>query len=79
MDIGRWLRELREAKGLSHADIERRAGLLRPYVSRIDCGRTMPSLPTLDKGAKALDLDLYQFQVALSFGERLDDLVVAGT
>lgn len=32
--IGERLREIREAKGLSQGDIERRTGMLRMYVSR---------------------------------------------
>ena len=54
MDIGKRLREIREAKGLSQADIEKRSGLLRSYVSRVEGGYTAPSLATLEKFAKAL-------------------------
>ncbi len=60
MDIGTRLHELRKAKGVSHADIERRTGLMRPYISRIGCGHTIPSLATLEKWVKALDLQMYQ-------------------
>ena len=60
MDIGKRLRELREAKGLSQGDIERRSGLLRSYISRVEGGYTAPSLLTLDKFAKALDVEPYQ-------------------
>ena len=60
MEIGRRLRELREARNLSQGDIERRTGLIRCYVSRVECGHTIPALGTLEKWAKALDLELYQ-------------------
>jgi transcriptional regulator with XRE-family HTH domain len=60
MNIGKRLRELREAKGLSQGDIEKRTGLVRCFVSRIECGYTVPSLVTLEKWTKALDLELYQ-------------------
>src|SRR5574337_1105026 len=60
MDIGKRLRELREAKGLSQGDIERRSGLLRSYISRVEGGYTAPSLTTLDKFAKALEVEPYQ-------------------
>ncbi len=60
MDIGTRLRELRKAKGFSHADIERRTGLMRPYISRVECGHTIPSLATLEKWVKALGLQMYQ-------------------
>jgi len=60
MDIGKRLRALREAKGLSQGDIERRSGLLRSYISRVEGGYTAPSLTTLEKFAKALEVEPYQ-------------------
>ena len=60
MDIGTRLRELREAKVFSQGEIEKRTGLLRCYVSRVECGHTTPSLETMEKWAKALEIDLYQ-------------------
>ena len=60
MVIGTRLRELREAKKLSPRDIEKRTGFLQGYVSRIECGHAPPNLVTLEKWAKALDLELYQ-------------------
>jgi transcriptional regulator with XRE-family HTH domain len=60
MEIGVRLRELREARDLSQGHIEKRAGLLRCYVSRVECGHTEPTLATLEKWSKALDLELYQ-------------------
>ena len=60
MDIGKRLRELRVAKGLSQGDIERRSGLLRSYISRVEGGYTVPSLATLGKFAKALEVEPYQ-------------------
>ena len=60
MDIGKRLREMREAKGLSQGDIERRSGLLRSYISRVEGGYTAPSLSTLEKFSKALEIEPYQ-------------------
>lgn len=60
MDIAKRLRELREGKGLSQGDIERRSGLLRSYISRVEGGYTAPSLATLEKFAKALGVEPYQ-------------------
>jgi transcriptional regulator with XRE-family HTH domain len=60
MNIGKRLRDLREAKGLSQGEIERRSGLLRSYISRVEGGYTAPSLPTLEKFAKALEVEPYQ-------------------
>jgi transcriptional regulator with XRE-family HTH domain len=60
MEIGKRIRTLREAKGLSQGDIEKRSGLLRSYISRVEGGYTAPSLSTLEKFAKALEVEPYQ-------------------
>jgi transcriptional regulator with XRE-family HTH domain len=60
MLIGERLRNLREEKQLSQGDIERRTGLLRCYISRVEHGHTVPSIETLEKFARALDTPLYQ-------------------
>jgi transcriptional regulator with XRE-family HTH domain len=46
MVIGDRLRELREAKDLSQGDIEKRTGLLRCYISRVENNRTVPAVST---------------------------------
>ena len=43
MVISDRLRELRESKNLSQGDIERRTGLLRCYLSRVENGHTVPA------------------------------------
>lgn len=60
MLIGERLRVLREEKTLSQGDIEKRTGLLRCYVSRVENGHTVPALETLEKMARALKMPLYQ-------------------
>jgi transcriptional regulator with XRE-family HTH domain len=60
MIIGDRLRELREAKTLSQGDIEKRTGLLRCYVSRVENNHTVPSVDTLEKLACALEVPTYQ-------------------
>lgn len=60
MVIGRRLRTLREEKNLSQGDIEKRTGLLRCYISRVENGHTVPSLETLERLAAALEVPLYQ-------------------
>lgn len=60
MLIGERIRALREAKGLTQGDIEERSGLLRCYTSRVENGHTVPSLETIEKIARALDIPLYQ-------------------
>lgn len=53
------IRELREDKQLSQGDIEKRTGLIRSYLSRVENGHTVPSLETLEKLAAALEVPLY--------------------
>jgi transcriptional regulator with XRE-family HTH domain len=60
MMIGQRLRELREEKHLSQGQIEKRSGLLRCYISRIENGYTVPSIETLEKLTRALEIPLYQ-------------------
>jgi transcriptional regulator with XRE-family HTH domain len=60
MIIGDRLRELREAKNLSQGDIEKRTGLLRCYISRVENGHTVPAIETLEKLARAIEVPLYQ-------------------
>ena len=54
------LRELRESKSLSQGDIEKRTGLLRCYISRVENGHTVPAIERLEKLARALEVPLYQ-------------------
>src|SRR5215470_5131910 len=60
MDIAERLRQLREAKNLSQGDIEKRTGLLRCYLSRVENGHTVPAIETLEKIARALEVPMYQ-------------------
>jgi transcriptional regulator with XRE-family HTH domain len=60
MLIGDRLRDMREAKSLSQGDLERRTGLIRCYISRVENGHTIPALETLEKFARALEIPLYQ-------------------
>jgi transcriptional regulator with XRE-family HTH domain len=60
MDIGRRITSLREEKKLSQGDIEKRTGLLRCYISRVENGHTVPAIETLEKIARALEMRLYQ-------------------
>jgi transcriptional regulator with XRE-family HTH domain len=60
MVIGNRLKELRESKELSQGDIEKRSGLLRCYISRVENGHTVPSVETLEKMARALEVPMYR-------------------
>ena len=60
MIIGDRLRALREEKKLSQGDVEKRTGLLRCYISRVENGHTVPAVETLEKFARALEVPMYQ-------------------
>ncbi|HVB33599.1 MAG TPA: helix-turn-helix transcriptional regulator [Patescibacteria group bacterium] len=60
MIIGERIRTLRELKGLSQGDIEKRSGLLRCYISRVENGHTSPSLETLEKFSRGLEVPLHE-------------------
>jgi transcriptional regulator with XRE-family HTH domain len=60
MIIADRLRGLREQKNLSQGDIEKRTGLLRCYISRVENGHTVPAIETLEKMARAMEVPLYQ-------------------
>ena len=61
MNIGETIRNFRLQKGMSQGDIEKRTGLLRCYLSRVENGHTIPSLDTLAKIAVAMEVPLAQF------------------
>jgi transcriptional regulator with XRE-family HTH domain len=60
MIIGDRLRVLREEKQFSQGEIEKRTGLLRCYISRVENGHTVPAVETLEKFARALEVPMYQ-------------------
>jgi transcriptional regulator with XRE-family HTH domain len=60
MLIGNRLRVLREQRHLSQGDIEKKTGLLRCYVSRVENGHTIPAIETLEKLARAMEIPLYR-------------------
>ena len=60
MIIGDRLRALREEKNFSQCEIEKRTGLLRCYISRVENGHTVPAIETLEKLARAFEVPMYQ-------------------
>src|ERR1700681_5048467 len=61
VNIGEVIKTYRSQRGLSQGDIERRTGLLRCYLSRVENGHTVPSLEPLAKIAEAMDISLADF------------------
>jgi transcriptional regulator with XRE-family HTH domain len=59
MEIGERLRAIREQKELSQGDVEKRTGLLRCYISRVENGHTVPAIETIEKLARAMEVPMY--------------------
>ena len=74
MNIGTTIRGYRLQRGMSQGDIEKKTGLLRCYLSRVENGHTIPSLETLQKIAKALDLQLSEFFAEEMVGREMSGL-----
>lgn len=59
MIIADRLRAIREQKNMSQGDIEKKTGLLRCYISRVENGHTVPAIETLEKLARAMEIPMY--------------------
>jgi transcriptional regulator with XRE-family HTH domain len=60
MVIGDRLKALREQKQMSQGDIEKRSGVLRCYISRLENGHIVPSVDRLERLAHALEVPMYR-------------------
>jgi transcriptional regulator with XRE-family HTH domain len=54
------VRDLREHKKLSQGDIEKRRGLVRCYLSRVENGHSVAAVETLERFARAPEVLVYQ-------------------
>jgi transcriptional regulator with XRE-family HTH domain len=61
------VRSRREELGLSQRQLAERAGMTQPGVARFEAGGTTPTIPVLERLARALGLEL---TVSLGPGER---------
>ncbi len=52
------IHELREKRGLSQRELAERLGTTQSAVARLEAGNVSPSLPTLDRVAEALGVEL---------------------
>jgi transcriptional regulator with XRE-family HTH domain len=57
-EMGKRLKKLREARGMSQAALAEKAELSRGYLIRLEAGRQDPTLGTLERLAEALDMPL---------------------
>jgi transcriptional regulator with XRE-family HTH domain len=60
MVVGYRLKVLREEKQFQQVELGKRTGLHQCYISRVETGRTVPSLETLEKLARGLEIPLYR-------------------
>ena len=74
MIIGDRLRELREQKEYTQGEVAKRTGLLKPYVSRVENGHSVPGLETLEKFARALEVPMYQLFLDVGGAPKLPHL-----
>ena len=61
MNLGDSIRKIRHIKGLSQGEMQKRTGILRSYLSRVENGHTTPSLATLQRLASAMKVTLADF------------------
>ncbi len=52
------IHELREKRGLSQRELAERLGTTQSAAARLEAGNVSPSLPTLDRVAEALGVEL---------------------
>lgn len=60
-NIGEKIKCERLKKSLKQYELAKKAGISNTFLSDIEVGRTSPSLKTLDKIAKALEIDIKTF------------------
>jgi ribosome-binding protein aMBF1 (putative translation factor) len=57
-ELGRTVRRMREERGWSQGRLATAAGMTQSAVARFEAGGTVPTLPVLERLAKALDAEL---------------------
>ena len=57
-ELGRAIRDLRERRGWSQAQLAKASGMTQSAVARFEAGGTVPTLPVLERLAAALDMSL---------------------
>lgn len=57
--LGARLRHLRKQQGLSQAQIRSATGLMLGHISRLENGRTAPTLETLERYSRALKVPIH--------------------
>ena len=63
--VGQTVRDLREKKGVSQEKMAEAIGSHQVYISEIENGKKIPSLPILYKTALYFDLSLSEFSALI--------------
>ena len=66
--VGR-IKEIRQSKNLSITELAKKAGIKRPNLSRLESGKHLPSLDTIEKLAEALEVSIADI-VAIKQGRK---------
>lgn len=56
--VGKNIQKIRESKGISQQELAAKCNFEKSNMSRLEAGRVNPTLSTLEKVAKALDISL---------------------
>lgn len=56
--VGKNIQKIRESKGISQQELAAKCNFEKSNMSRLEAGRVNPTLSTLEKVAKALDVSL---------------------
>ena len=73
IDIGRKIKELRIANGLTQSELASRAELSKGFISQIEANHTSPSISTLEDILQCLGVTVSEF-----FSDRGDEQIVFG-
>jgi ribosome-binding protein aMBF1 (putative translation factor) len=57
-ELGAAVREMREQRGWTQAQLAKAANMTQPAVARFEAGGTVPTIPVLERLAHALDAKL---------------------
>lgn len=56
--VGKQIQKIRELKGISQQDLAAKCNFEKSNMSRLEAGRVNPTLSTLDKICKALEINI---------------------